>query len=218
MYIVNTIQCTYVCDFIHRQGVSPLVDSVQKSSQKEEKSSLETEERSPVNGHKRDRSHSGTPPISEKRPKLLSVDSRGSQKHHKSPRRRTPEAYKPIISPIKISSDSHSDESSSPPIDDLRLSNGIQSHYSVDRTYDVELSHESRRHRHKHRSSEKHRHHHNRDRSRSRERVRDHKHSRHHRQERSYHREVTRNISLTSKSREKEKDYARLRKADSYYR
>ena len=157
---------------------------------------------SPINGFKRGRAENDlSSPVSDKKPKLLtSVDS------VLLPQKRTPEAYKPIISPIKLSSDSHSDESASP----QSQSNGYPHNLSND---DAVTAQSRKRHYHKHRSSSssKRRHHHHRqhhrDRSRSRERSSERKHNRHH-----HHREDKLLSRMVSK------EYGRSRKSDPYYR
>ena len=197
-----------------RPGVSPLAETSHRDAAQQDKpSTLQTEKRSPVNGYKRDRSRSNSPVLSDKRPKLMTKADSHDTASRKHTNQRTPEAYRPILSPIKLSSDSHTDDSMSP----SSQPNGYTHRYSNEREVgeEVQVSRSRKRH-HKHRSSEKH--HHRRDRSRSRERSGDRKHSRHHHREEKdrYSRDISRIGSLSSRSHDR--DYTRLRKSDSYHR
>ena len=130
---------------------------------------------SPVNGVKRDRgddSHIH----SDKRPKLDSP-----------PSHRTPEAYRPIHSPIKLSSDTERSATPSP------QPNGYTSTSRSDTLEDTR-----KHHRHKHNRSSKHRHHH-----------KDHQYPKHHRHS------SRPDDKLASRSN---RDYARARKSEHYYR
>ncbi len=152
--------------------------------------------RSPINGYKRERDNDGSPVI-EKKQKLMR--SNQSVKHQ-----RTPEAYRPILSPIKLSSDSHSEESLSP---SSQQPNGHPNHYSNDDDI-TEMSRSRKHHRHKHRSSSSKRRRHRRE--RSRERSDERKHSRHHHRE---DKALSRHLSLPTT-----RDFGRVRKPDLYYR
>ena len=176
---------------IFRTDQNPLVGVTYKSTQKKDG------HHSPINGYKRERD-SDNSPIIEKKPKLEQTTIKSQ---------RTPEAYRPILSPIKLSSDSPSGESLSPP---LSQPNGHPSHHYSNDEMAVEVSHSKKHHRHKHRSSSSKHHRHRQD--KSHERSNERKHARHHHRE-DKERPLSRHLSLQAT-----KDYGRLRKTDSYYR
>lgn len=134
-----------------------------------------------------------------------------------------PDAYRPatISSPIRVSSDSASESESltdSPPAG--RVQNGLPHAYaSRSSSHQPERHHHQRHHEHKHHRkhrSEKRRH---RDSSSSRERDRRRHHRHRHRREqgeedRFYQLDVHRSNSAPGRHRQKER--ARLRKAESY--
>ena len=172
----------FVC--VCRIGISPLVDSIKDTAHTNDTTK---NKESPVNGHKHARSDSPSP--GEKRLKL-------SEKKDGQPIK--DQSFRPILSPIKLTSSSDEGGTMSEGGAGTRV-NGLPSQYQL--SPDIETSkHHSHKHRSRKHRSEKHRRH-ARDRSRSpvRERSRDHiKHSRHHSREerdRERGREVVRTIS-----------------------
>ena len=218
-YLAVYCSITHVIDY--RVAVSsPLV---QQTSRISPSNTVIPKQSSPIsNGQKRGNSAASSPSgsPSEKKPRLIKLDSRRGSLHPPS----LPQAYKPIHSPIRISSeDDHSTRSSgSASRSPASMYNGA---LALQGSEDERLSH--RRH-HKHRSSDKHRH---RERSRSTSREPEHHrhHHRHHHHHRKDHHESKReherytkydmvHSSSSSDRSSRDRDYYnhRLRKSESY--